>query len=70
MENKMIRWFVRIFVISCIIFSVCMCIQIYKLITTCSTWTSWYNFLWIMPTPLLGYLMMKFGEYIDTRKKY
>lgn len=70
MENKMIRWFVRLFFLICVTFIVCLLIQLNTLVKTGSTWVSWYYFLWVLPTPLLGYLMMRFGEYMDSRKKY
>lgn len=69
MENKMIKWFVRLFFLISITFIVCLLIQLNTLVKTGSTWVSWYYFLWVLLTPLLGYLMMKFGEHMDSRKK-
>jgi hypothetical protein len=68
MENKMIRVFLILLTIVGITFATCMFLQVYTLITQGTQWTSWLNFLWALPTPFVGYVMMLFGEYIDNKK--
>ena len=68
MENKMIRAFLVLLTIVGITFATCMFLQVYTLITQGTQWTSWLNFLWVFPTPFVGYVMMLFGEYIDNKK--
>jgi hypothetical protein len=65
----MIRIFLVLLTIVGITFTTCMFLQLYTLITQGIQWTSWLNFLWVLPTPLVGYLMMIFGEYIDNKKR-
>jgi hypothetical protein len=69
MEDKLIRIFMMLFVIICTTFTICISIQLYNLIAYGITWIPWHNFLWITITPLIGYIMMIIGEYIDNKNK-
>lgn len=69
MEDKLLKIFARLFTIICIIFPILMIIQLYNFIGYGITWVSWYHFLWVLLTPLVGLAMMTIGEYIDNNKK-
>lgn len=67
MEDKLIKLFMMLFVIITTSFTILMIIQLYNFFANGITWMPWYNFLWVTITPLLGYIMMLIGEYIDNR---
>jgi hypothetical protein len=69
MEDKLLKVFAMLFTIICTTFTTLMTIQLYNFIGYGITWISWYHFLWILLTPLLGLTMMTIGEYIDNNKK-
>lgn len=67
MEDKLIRIFTTLFFLACIIFSVCLLIEIYVFVTQGIAWVPLYYFLFIVPTPLIGYVMMLIGEHVDKK---
>jgi hypothetical protein len=69
MEDKLLKVFSIIFTIICVTFPTLMIIQLYKFIGYGITWIPWYQFLWVLVTPLVGLAMMTIGEYIDNNKK-
>lgn len=69
MENKLIRLFTSLFLLACITFVVCFFIEIYVFLTKGVAWIPLYYFLFIVPTPFIGYIMMLIGEYIDNKKE-
>ncbi len=68
MENKLLRIFSISFFIACVVFTVCMITEIYKYLVYGIEWIPVQYFFLILPTPVIGYVMMRIGEYFDNRK--
>lgn len=64
----MIKIFSIIFFIAFLIFVSCIVFEIWYYFTENILWIPLYYFLFIIPIPLIGYIMMLIGEYFDNKK--
>lgn len=69
MENKLIKIFVYIFWIVIPIFIICMLFNILHWMLYGEKLFPFYYLAAVMFLPLLGYVMMRIGEYFDNLKQ-
>jgi hypothetical protein len=69
MENKLIKLFTYIFWLGIGVFIFLVFFNFYHLIANGKKLFPFYYLIMVIFLPLLGYLMMLFGEYIDKKNK-
>ena len=69
MEDKLIKLFKYIFWLVIPIFLICLCFNTLHWLTYGEKIFPFYYLSPVILLPMLGYGMMKFGEYLDNRKQ-